>query len=88
MRSEVESQKILSEAIQQALHSDDAADAQGNLVVGWVVVAESMDPDGGRWLSRIDGSPGGGRLSAWTREGLLFNALHSGGWDDDEVDGE
>lgn len=75
-------------ALQRALHDEDAGQAQGNLVTGWVVVVESMDPDGRRWLSRIDGGPGGDALPEWHRQGLLFNALHSGGWEPDPYDAE
>lgn len=78
--------KSLHEAIQETLHSEDAGDCQGNVVTSWVCIAESMDVEGHRWLSRMDGAPGGGRLSEWAAEGLLFNALHSGGWDDYEVE--
>lgn len=76
----------LHAAIQESLHSEDAAEAQGNVITGWVVVAESMAPDGQRWLSRIDGGPGGGRLTEWQLDGFLHNALYGGGWleDDDE----
>lgn len=67
--------------LQQTMHDDDAREVHGNVVTGWVVVAESMAPDGRRWLSRMSGGPGGEPLPEWTSEGLLHNALYGGGWD-------
>lgn len=72
----------LHRSIQENLHDSDSVG--GNVVTGWVVVAESLAPNGERWLSRIDGGPGGNRLAEWQREGFLHNALHGGHWERDE----
>jgi hypothetical protein len=85
--TEHDSIQHLHAAVQSSLHHEDAHEAQGNVVTGWVVVAESMDPTGRRWLSRINGTPGGGQLTEWAAQGLLFNALNDDGWDVDEDDG-
>lgn len=83
MSHEPNTVETLQAAIQDALHHEDAAGAQGNVVTGWVIVAESMDVDGKRWLSRHDGGPGDRRLPIWQAQGLLHNALFSDGWTDE-----
>lgn len=51
---------------------------KGALVTGWSLVAEWMDPDGEKWLSRLDSED----LTSWAREGMFFEAL--GDWEEDE----
>jgi hypothetical protein len=68
-----------------------AASADGEcaqaLLLGFVVVAEWMDPDGGRWLSRESGSGSGDDLPKWICRGYLNEALNF--WPEDEgEDGE
>jgi hypothetical protein len=77
-------------AVQAAMNHDLARGAQGNVVTGWVCIAESMDPDGRKWLSRISSDASGEqRLPRWTEQGLLHNGLYGNGddgWDDDDDD--
>ncbi len=72
------------------MNHDHAGDAQGNVVTGWVCIAESMGPDGQKWLSRLSSDASGDRrLPRWTEQGLLHNGLHGdgvSGWDDDDGD--
>lgn len=75
----------INKAIQHALHEADAKEAQGSVVTGWVVVAESMEADGTRFLSRLDGNAGGERLTSWQRQGMLHNALNEP-WPEDYED--
>lgn len=64
------------EAVQDASGIEDA------VLVSYALVCEWVDTEGKRWLSRIDADASGTRLSAWQRQGLLFNALHTP-WNDD-----
>ena len=68
------------EAFQNAAEMDDA------VLVSYALVCEWVDTDGKRWLTRVDADASGNRLSAWTRQGLLFNALHTPWNDDPEED--
>jgi hypothetical protein len=71
--------------LQQAMHDDGAVGAQGNVVTGWVCICESMGPDGQRWLSKLSSDASGdARLATWAEQGLLWNALYAGGWDEDD----
>ena len=74
-------QKI-HDAVQESTRSD--ADLGEAVLIGWVVVAEWMDGDGARWLSRM-GSPAdpSRSLPAWQSTGYLHYALTE---DWDEVD--
>lgn len=68
------------------LDVEDEADAlpDGAMLLGFVVVAEWMAPDGHRWLSRVDaGANADEGLTEWQREGYLHNALNSPSWIDD-----
>lgn len=49
---------------------------EGALLIGWIVIAEWMAPDGDRWLSRIDGGASSRALPAWQTQGYLHNSLH------------
>lgn len=75
----------IHKALQAAFHEDDANEAQGSVVTGWAVVAESMEADGTRFLCRLDGNAGGERLTSWQRQGLLHNALNEP-WPEDFPD--
>lgn len=57
---------------------EDVSD-QGRVVVGWVMVMESIDHEGHRWLSRLDGLAGGNSMPSWQRDGYLHSALN-GEW--------
>lgn len=76
--SDIKARPILHEAIQSTTSTD--SDLDGAILLGWITVAEWMAPSGDRWLSRVDGNATGGGLPEWTREGLLHNALYSGGF--------
>lgn len=67
------------ERIAQALQNAQGHALDG-LLVGWIIVAEWLDPaDGQRWLSRLahEGS------TSWQRQGYLHNALYES-WDEYE----
>lgn len=52
------------------------------VLTGWVIVAEWMDHEGERWLSK-------GRAAstpAWTANGMHHEAIHGGWPDNDESD--
>ncbi|MEQ8834291.1 MAG: hypothetical protein RIB67_07575 [Miltoncostaeaceae bacterium] len=57
----------------------------GGILTGWVLVAETVDEAGERWLHRLDGPD---TITEWAREGMLHNALNSGSWGPDDEDGE
>ncbi len=74
-------------AVQHALNADE--ESAGSVVTGWVCVAESMAPDGRKWLSRVSSDASGERrLPRWTEQGLLHNALHGDGDDGWDVNGD
>ena len=52
------------------------------VLTSWVVIAEFMDEDGKKWLSRAD-SEG---TTQWHREGMLWDALHAGDWEPESED--
>ena len=61
----------------QRLH--DAIQARGepgSVLVGWTVVAEWLEPNDRRPLTKWS-SP---NLSPWHVKGLLYQALHGSGW--------
>ena len=63
----------LHDAIQLSQESNDRL---GNAVlVGWVVVAEWVAPDGTRTLTRMSGTPGGTVPPEWQTRGYLHEAL-------------
>ncbi|MBI3936434.1 MAG: hypothetical protein HY323_05610 [Betaproteobacteria bacterium] len=64
---------FLHDAVQEAVRLDSRV--EGNYVTGWVCVAESIAPTGKRWLTRMSSSDGEEELPAWTRAGLLHDAL-------------
>lgn len=77
------------ERIQTALQDSDMRNESyegpvgGSMVVGWVVVCESVDPAGERWLTMV----GSENSTQWQRQGYLHNALNTrweGGVADDD----
>jgi hypothetical protein len=50
----------------------------GAILTGWVVVAEWMDADGGKHLTRLSSKP----VTTWLVAGMLHEALYGGDWDD------
>lgn len=57
----------------------------GGVLVGWVMVAEWMDLEGRRWLTRLDANADGENLPEWQRNGYLHNALNTP-WPELEVE--
>jgi hypothetical protein len=51
------------------------------VLTGWVVVAEWMDEDGGKWLAKCHSAS----LTTWTAAGFHQEALH-GTWPDPKND--
>lgn len=82
--SDTSARKQLHSAIQATGQTDN--DLEGAMLMGWVVVAEWMAPNGQRWLSRVDGTASGEGCPEWQRHGYLHNALFSDGFSDDEDD--
>ncbi len=68
--------------IDNALAKHPPHERTDSMTTGWVIVAEFMDSDGKKWLSRAD-SQG---MTQWLREGMLWDALNSDEWDTEAVD--
>lgn len=83
--SETTPREALHAAIQTTAAKQD--DLEGSALVGWVLVAEWMDGEGKKWLSRITGDPNGNAGPEWQIQGYLHNALfHDDDFDDIETD--
>lgn len=54
---------------------------------GWVVVAEWMDSEGLKWLTKNSGDAGGETLTCWAMNGMLHEAL-LGEWPTHDPDAE
>jgi hypothetical protein len=73
-----------SDPARDAIHDAIQAHApigQQAVLTGWALVAEWMDHDGERWLSRAHAAS----TPKWTAEGMWHEALH-GSWPDDPQD--
>lgn len=75
----------IQESVGLELDENDQSDQDhgqlhGAMLLGWVVVAEWMAPDGDRWLSRLSGTPQDRDAAEWQIQGYLTNALEPG-WD-------
>lgn len=71
-----------SDPRREALHEflqNDLASERPAVLTGWVVVAEWMDDDGEKWLSRAHSAS----LTEWHANGLHHEALY-GDWPIDE----
>jgi hypothetical protein len=79
----VSSEDTAREQLHAAIQGTNQTDQnlEGAMLMGWVVVAEWMAPDGERWLSRVDGTAARKGCPEWQREGYLHNALYSGGFE-------
>lgn len=87
MIDETSVRKRLHDSIQGTNDQDD--EVQGAVLIGFVVVGEWMDSEGGRWLTRMDGTNGGeAALTTWQSQGYLHNALNDWptDYDQDEED--
>jgi hypothetical protein len=71
------SREAIHEALQE--HMPRGEDA---LLTGWVIVAEWVDHEGERWLSKGHAAS----TSSWTAKGMLHEALN-GDWPDGEQGG-
>lgn len=81
-----------SPTARKEIHEAIAASRDGELeeavLVNAIVVAEWVDLDGNRWISRIATTEGGDRTPpAWTSEGLLHHALFAD-WTGEDGDDE
>ena len=61
------SREAIHEAIQKHMPTGDNA-----VLTGWAVVAEWMDHDGERWLSKGHSAS----LAAWTANGMWHEAIY------------
>jgi len=75
--------KAQREAITQSVNNARPNELESAICVGWVMVAEWIDNEGSRWLTRLDSSPDHKALPTWTRTGYLHDALFGSGWEDD-----
>lgn len=65
--------------IAATLQENDDLDVS-RVLLGFVTVAEWVDDQGARWLSRYEGNADGHPIPSWQREGYLHNALNAD-WD-------
>jgi hypothetical protein len=72
----------LHDAIQGSQEGNGRLDSA--VLVGWVVVAEWVGPDGTRTLTRMSGTPGGAVPPEWQARGYLHEALF-GKWNTSEA---
>jgi hypothetical protein len=70
----------LHEAIQHSQEGNGRLER--SVLVGWIVVAEWVGPDGSRSLTRMSGTPGGAVPPEWQTRGYLHEALF-GRWNND-----
>lgn len=70
------------EAIAAAVQAAAPQNRPEALLVGWVVVAEWVDGNGARWLSRWSSET----VTAWQMDGMLHHALYDPGWDSEGPD--
>lgn len=66
----------IGEAVQASAAGDE--DIDGAVLVGWVTVAEFMDPSGEKWLSLVAGDARGETPPIWQIQGYLHNMLNDG----------
>lgn len=59
---------------------------EGAALIGFVLVAEWVTPDGDRILTSFDSGPTGERVPDWTRKGWLHEALEDVEWCDMDVE--
>lgn len=75
-----ETRKALGAAIQTAaveFTNEGTGDEQRGLVIGWLVIAEVLAPDGERWLTSYSGDAAGEKLlPRWQAQGYAHSLLH------------
>ncbi|HEX2292910.1 MAG TPA: hypothetical protein VHH55_06315 [Gaiellaceae bacterium] len=66
-----------AEQLHEAIQSSQGENSrlESAVLVGWVVVAEWVAPDGTRSLTRMSGTPGGSVPPEWQTRGYLHEAL-------------
>lgn len=70
--------RTVHDAVAQIPVLDDEM-PDGAFLIGWVLVAEFADPDGGRWFSSRSGTDGGeSDVPAWTAKGYMAHAHDEG----------
>lgn len=82
-----DTRRRLGAAIQaEAVEFGNGDETQKGLVIGWLVIAESLAPDGERWLSTFSGGAGDQHLPRWQVQGYAHSLLHDWPQLDDEDD--
>lgn len=68
---------------------EDGPDFEGTVatLTGWVIVAEWMDSEGQKWLSKNSADAAGEQLTLWQTKGMLHEALF-GDWQQPEEAGD
>ena len=67
---------IQSNAFHMEQREDDEQVLPDRIVcTGWVVVAEFMDPQGGKWLTVNTGDASNERLTDWAADGMLRHGM-------------
>lgn len=69
----IDGPQTIHEAIQASQENNDRLDR--SVLVGWIVVAEWVGPDGSRTLTRMSGTPGSSVPPEWQTRGYLHEAL-------------
>ena len=77
----------LAAAVSDGVRAD--ADLEGSVLIGFVIVAEAMSPDGTRWLTRMvgDGTGDPDRVTTWQIDGYL-QAATSTAWPRPSLDAQ
>jgi hypothetical protein len=70
--------EVFRDSVQTAVQQN-APIGREALLTGWVLIAEWMDHDGDRWLTREQAAT----TTQWTASGMYHEALHSD-WDEDD----
>ncbi len=61
-----------------------STESRAAILTGWCIVAEWMDENGERWLSKARAPS----VSEWGASGMHHEALYGDGWGDDPDGGE
>lgn len=84
-----EMRRTLGAAVQQAsveFKKLDEDEVQQGVVIGWVTVAEVLDPSGERWLTQLSADAAGESLPRWQVQGYAHSVLHDWPVPDDDDD--
>lgn len=87
MDDEREARLTIGQALQAAQQDESSGfDGRAAVLVGWAMVAEWVDEDGDRWLTKHNADPSGLPLTVWQERGYLHEALF-GVWPTGDGDG-